>query len=277
MLAALGLVGKAVELLVSTVAKKKLELALDDKKRAAKAFVRLHESILELERIGEGFLGYIDRAKHRSNPKIYEDHLDDCIKSLKAASIEFVAAMRQVTPVLSLYSPELETMLGAVAVGKRGALKNFFYLVQSSIAADMASQDLTGPDTTRDILRFDMDFVERRFASLSMTLPKETFLENAGALMEQGLAGRPGNAFSDERLFFIEYRAAGEPPLKIDLFEVVCANLESVQIDCLDNNKLIDLYPRLRRQQDIIRDARESLRKFIEANFSLTDVRYVSQ
>jgi hypothetical protein len=50
MLAALGLVGKAVELLVSTVAKKKLDLALDDKKRAAKAFVRLHESILELER-----------------------------------------------------------------------------------------------------------------------------------------------------------------------------------------------------------------------------------
>ena len=206
-----------------------------------------------------------------------EAHLKEFVKPLKAASIEFVGAMSQVSPVLALYSPALNTMLGDVAVGKRGILKNFFYIVQGSIAADMASQDINNPATTRDILRFNMDFVESRFASLSMTLPKEAFLETAVPLMEQVLSDRPGHDFSDERMFSIEYRAAGQEPLKIDLFEVVSANLESVQIDCLDNNKLIDLYPRLRRQQDIICQSRESLRNFIEANFSLSDVLYVSK
>ena len=65
--------------------------------------------------------------------------------------------------------------------------------------------------------------------------------------------------------------------ISIALFEIVRSNLDAVHVGYLEVDKLIDLYPRLKRQHELISAARELLRAFIEANFSVVDVLYVKR
>jgi len=131
MLTALGLIGKAIEFLVTNISKKKIYLVLDDKKRAAKAFIRLHEAILGLEVISANFMLYIEGLKGGRNSRMYMVHIRRISEPLKPASLEFVEALREVGPVLTFYDPALQQALGQVTVGKMGSMKNFFYLVLS--------------------------------------------------------------------------------------------------------------------------------------------------
>jgi hypothetical protein len=296
MITSLGLIGKAVELLVCTVSKKKIDFALDDKKKAAKAFVRLHESILGLEVISDGFLAYIQGLKDGRNTKLYSVHMGRVLADLRPASLEFVQALAEVSPVLALYDRDLQRLLGSVSVMKRGLLKNFFYIVQGAIIDDIGARSPSQREGAEPmLLRFQSSPVDRSFCALSFTVPSDMLIDAELPPLRE-IAVHPGSGDFYGDMFDLEFSDASSellsgdrghdtadatlrerPRMRIDLFEVIQSNVESVDVGYLEINKLIDLHPRLKRHHAFLAEVRESLRQFIEARFSLCDVLYVAR
>lgn len=282
MLTSLGLVGKVIEFLVTTVSKKKLDLALDDRKRAAKAFIRLHEALLELETISVAFISYVEGLKNGKNSKLYKVHIDRrFLATLKPSAKEFFDSLRELTPTLSLYGPELSELLGAVRVGKMGVLKNFYYIVHNAIAEEVGEytrpqeEDKTSkaPKHSERLLLFEPTPVSGAYYSLDLTIPNDT-------LMSADLKKLSTPTCRVEEIFGLMTFAADGSLSRggsdvTDLFELVRDNLDAVHVDYLDVNQLIDLYPRLKRHHEVLVEARESLRQFIQARFALSDVLYV--
>ena len=62
-----GFVGKVIDLVLTRVAGKHIELSLDKKQQAAKAFVRFHESVTDLQAVLDEFLKYSESFIQRRN------------------------------------------------------------------------------------------------------------------------------------------------------------------------------------------------------------------
>jgi len=256
MLTSLALIGKVIEFLLTRIAGKKVDLSLDEKKRAAKAFVRLHEAILSLELILDNFLIYIEGFRVGRNSKIYEVHIKQrVLRNLEPASREFVDSLKQLTPVLSIYDPVLHHLLGEIYVLKLHLLTNFYYIVRQSLEDPKNYESsLTKP------IFFNISESDKRFCSLEFSMPTDELLEMDLAYLQQKL--------NEKLLVEDQY---------LELLQIVRQNMETVQITYVQVDKLVALLPKLKEHRDNLDSARESLRKFIQDNFSLSDVLYVTK
>jgi hypothetical protein len=271
MITVLGLLGKAVDLIVSTVAKKTIDLTLDEKKQAAKAFIRLHESLSELEQVASEFLAYIQLLKVENGSVLFSSRLEHMSARLKPTGTEFVKALREVTPVLGFYSPELMLLLGQVGMGKFGLLKNFFFLVQDANREELAKTEPLAAmvygmadeeaHAVSQMLQLTLT-PQGRTSSLDFSIPNQRLLDDEFGIMN--LSSAPD-------------LEGHQDTFKIDLFEVVKSNLDIIHIDGCDARKLVDLQARLEEQKKTLSDARESLRIFITEQFTVSDVLWVSK
>src|SRR3954451_9085016 len=110
-----GFIGKMIEFLVTRVAGKHIDLALDEKKTAARAFFRFHESVAQLKAILDEFLEYSETFIQGRNFNVRASRISAIAGKLNPASKEFVNSLEQLGPALALYDPALAKVLGRAA------------------------------------------------------------------------------------------------------------------------------------------------------------------
>ncbi len=104
MLTWMGIIGKLIELVLTKVVGSKIDLVLDDKRRAAKAFVRFHESVITLESMLDDFLKEMEMLFKDKDFHISHINNRNYINNLKDAAREFVDSMEQLGNVLYFYA-----------------------------------------------------------------------------------------------------------------------------------------------------------------------------
>ena len=113
------LIEKVFQFALDKLAGKALELRLDEKKRAAKAFLRLYESILDLEHCGTLFLAAIQPVREGRKQRIYDHWVKDLSTAIDDASQEFLKSCSDVHRVMYIYDPPLATLLLTSQAGSR--------------------------------------------------------------------------------------------------------------------------------------------------------------
>ena len=268
MFAFLGFVGKAIELVLTRLAGKHIDLALDNKRQAAKAFVRFHESVTDLQAVLDEFLKYSESFIQQRNFNLRTSRVSPIIARLQPASREFVDSLGHLGPALRLYDPALADLLGRVAVLKHGLLKNVYYFFAQSVEREVSS-DPQHPGGS-PVATFGSTPVDEYFCSLDLTMPNDTLMEaNWNGWVERVAHGGGIDNFD---LFFGAANRAKQIERNAHLIEIIQNNIEHIHIDYSDLPKLTSLHYKLTLHRQILGDALEGLRNFIVGQFSISDV-----
>jgi hypothetical protein len=121
-----GLIGKLVELILSKIVGKCLDLKLDERKRAAKAFLEFHEAVAKLEMVARDFLRAVHPAVVGEKPRLYRAPFDAIARDADAASRAFVDSFRELHQVINIYEPKLALLLCGISHFKQGMLTSSF-------------------------------------------------------------------------------------------------------------------------------------------------------
>ena len=260
MLTLMGLIGKIVDFILSKIVGRQIDLALDEKRRAAKAFVRFHESLDRLTNVLDRFLGYTQSFLEGRNFHLRYSSIGGVFESAKSASKEFLESLEQLDPVLSLYDPALSVMLGKAGRLKGPLVNNVYAFFSDSIGENKYSDAKPA---------FSYEKVEEYFCSLEVSMPNDQAVEQDWELwyklVQQGIQeSRLGNRWAIE----------GSMTAFADFMR---DNLETIRIEPTDVAKLSRLHSMLKEHRQLLSDSAEGLRKFIENNFSISDVLSVTR
>jgi hypothetical protein len=130
-----GFIAKVVELLISKVVGKKIDLALDDRKKAARTFLRLHHLLNELEAITREIRSNIDNP-NRDYPRMRGAWIHEIDERVANLSNDFFRLSDDLDMVLSFFDPVLQKALANLAYSK------FSLLVCASHGWHSAAVDL---------------------------------------------------------------------------------------------------------------------------------------
>lgn len=280
MLTWMGLVGKLIDLIVNKVVGKKIDLALSDKKRAAKAFIRFYEATFRLEMILAAFLTYaelfIDREGSTKPPYriMYEQTLKTKLGGLRGASHDFVESMSELGHVLYFFDKPLASLFARVEMMKRGMLKNVYYFFADSVSREVESEYNQGVSSEhRDIptAKFRPTLEPaNQFGNLSgieFTMPSDALMElDFNEQFEQVFAYIKDESYWEQFYNHQDF-----------VVTILESNIENGYIGATDKDKLIELYGKLKAHTEILTQAREKLRDFIQTQFTISDILSVSK
>lgn len=119
MLGWLGFLGRIVEFSVTKIAENKLDLALDQRKKSAKAFLSLHNSLERFEQAAIEFVYQAEQGFSSETKRVlYRVPVEKIAKDVDTASNIFFESFTDLRPIIHLYDPELHTMLWGVQATK---------------------------------------------------------------------------------------------------------------------------------------------------------------
>ena len=266
MLTFIGLIGKAVEMVVSKVAEKHIDFALDEKKTAARAFVRFHQSVVQLTDVLDAFLDYTQTFLQGRNFNLRDSRISAIAAKVQPASEEFLRSLTQLGPVLEIYDPALSVLLCRGWTLKVRLLKNVYAFFEESVNPESnggrirralnAQQEMT--EAVQPPFRYTP--IGDYFCSLDVALPNDSLMKTDWT---------PWYESAEESLKSLAVDEFRDLP---SFSDVVHSNLETMHIGHDDLEKLRILDQKLKQHRQLLGDAVEGLRKFIEANFSIADV-----
>ena len=243
-----ALIGKLIELLLSKVVGKHVDLALDERKRAAKAFLRFYEAVVQVEILAQAFLTHAQPFLAGEQPRLYQAVFTTLSTDADHESTEFLASLRQLHPVLDLYDSDLATLLLGIGVIKGR-------LITSSFADAM---QFGFNSTTKSVFALRYTAPSKRLISIDLAATLETALSTAKTLAAEGLPRSIG------------WR-------RDLLLEVVTSNSEAGVIEANDRNELKRLYELVEVSLPMLAMAKDGLRKFIQDRFSFEDLLYATK
>jgi hypothetical protein len=269
----MGFLGKLIEFVATKLVGKKLDLALDEKKKACKAFLKLLDSLTELESLLGDFIEFVETFVGGNNSQINRDALEKITKRLGGASSEFFDSLKKLGPIISLYDPQIARLLSRIAHAKlRIGVEASHFLRASN---DEYSQDGSDRNVARHVvMRFDtIVFGNLHIRGLDFTLPTEELMAvDLNNVYEQARnepkiehPGDPIFGYSRE----IDYASTDI------LLNLVKDKYVEIRLGPDDIYKLIDLYPTFKAHRQVLRQAINSLREFMRLNFSFEDLLYV--
>ena len=106
-----GLIGKMVGFLATKLLEQKIDLLLDDRRKAAKAFVRLYNAITELEQITSFLIKELNEIKKGNSKFISRRSLSFISKAIDVQSWAFLDSVRDLGSVVEMYDPVLAAEL----------------------------------------------------------------------------------------------------------------------------------------------------------------------
>src|SRR5262249_12169042 len=109
-----GFIGKLVDLILTKVIGKQVDLKLDERKRAARAFVRLHEAIAQLENAAWEFLALAEPVVEGRRSYLWKSPLRKLAGEADDASRDFGDALAGLLRVIGIYDSALAFLLGRV-------------------------------------------------------------------------------------------------------------------------------------------------------------------
>lgn len=130
-----GFIAKMVELLISKVVGKKIDLAFDERKKAAKTFLRLHHLLNELEAITREICSNIDNP-NRDYPRMRGAWIREIDERVANLSNDFFRLSDDLDIVLSFFDPILRQALANLMYSK------FSLLVYASHGWHSVAEDL---------------------------------------------------------------------------------------------------------------------------------------
>jgi len=111
----IGFIGKLVDLVLTKIIGKQVDLKLDDRKRAARAFLSLHDALTTLGAIAHEFLAYVQPVVEGRQPRLYRAKLRDLATRADTASRSFVEALHRLHRIIGIYDPQLAMFLRGIA------------------------------------------------------------------------------------------------------------------------------------------------------------------
>jgi len=266
----MGFIGKLVEFMATKLIGKRLDLALDKKKKACKTFLAFLDSLSQLERLFGDFVKYIESFVAGKNSHIYRVHLERVTGELAKASRDFLENIEALGQVIYLYDSNLARLFSRMMHVKFGltlVASQFFQSVTDEY--DLRS-DVADLDDRQPVMRFDRLAVDNPYyRGLDFTLPSEELMRlNLNEAYDK-IVSESDDLTPDGFLIF-GTRASTDILLNLVRHKYIEKRIGPDDIDVL-----IDLYPTLKSHQEVLRKARESLREFIRKNFSLEDLLYV--
>lgn len=260
MLGWLGLLGKLVEFSITKIAEKKIDLALDQRKHAAKTFLRLHES---LEKLSQASMEFIyqsrDGLSSESRRVLYRVPIEKIAKDIDNASTAFFSAFEDLNQIILLYDEDLYSLLWGVRWGKQTIAASFL----SKLSAFQG---------------------ERSFKISTDKDPQKIFIVDYSAPSNELLNANLEDLYRCVREFdvsSIETRAFNTRSKPSDatlrwpkelLFSLVQNSTLSAQFADSDYEEILKFTQLLEEHIKLLESARKSLAIFIKENFSLDDL-----
>lgn len=243
MLTGLGLIGKLVELLATKLIGRKIDLTLDDRRRACRAFTELYYCVDRLEEITSIFLNELDVLQGGSAYDIINEYHNQSY-SIESVSRRFLELKAELGWTLDIFDPTL-----AAAVEQLYRFKySFLYFISNSI--ELKAQDGKGlqllayKDPSSKILKIDMESYY------------EWVKQHQGKKIDRDAVEWPVNL-----LWFSEFEEG---------FTDVVFGVDDLEA-------AMHFRDVVRTHSEVLADARERLREFLIANFKLEEVLYVSK
>lgn len=241
-------IGKLIELLLSKVVGKQLEFALDDRKRAAKAFLLFYEATVQIEILGKAFLTNAEPFLRGEQPRLYRAVFADLARDADRESTEFLASLKQLHSIIDLYDSDLaRLLLGA------GHMKG--RLITSSFT---------------DAMQFGFSPTKASVFALRYTAPSNALLNcDLHDILDS-------TRHAEEYLTMNNGVASGHWPKDL-LFEMVTANTEFgvIEADRVDQLKM--LFDLLQASLPSLTQAKDGLRKFMQDRFTFDDLLYATK
>lgn len=243
MLTGLGLIGKLIEFLATKLIGRKIDLSLDDRRRACRAFAELYYCVDRLEEITSIFLNELEFLHSDSAYDIINEYHNQSY-SIDSVSRRFLELEAELRWTLDVFDPTL-----AAAVDQLYRFKySFLYFISNSIELKAGEgkglQGLTYKDPSPRILKIDMESYY------------EWVKQHQGKEID---------------------RAAVEWPLNFLWFSEFEEEFTDVSFGVNDLEAAMHFRDVVKAHSKVLAEAREKLREFLIANFKLEEVLYVSK
>lgn len=157
MLSGQGIVGKLVELLLSKIAGKKLDLLLDDRRRVCRTFAEFYFCLARLEDISTLLLTPLRDAVSSHDPSPFVIKLATVAPSLDALSQQFLDVGERLEWVVKLYDETLSRALHHLYYHKFSLLMLLSHSVELKIYPGGETTKLTYLCPSPGLLSIDMD------------------------------------------------------------------------------------------------------------------------
>lgn len=262
MLAWTGFIGKLIQFCVEKLIGKKIELALDQKKRAAVAFLRMYNSLQALESVCSEFLRGALPVVRGEKARLRGPWLRSLSEQTDKASADLLASVADLLGVIQIFDPALALMFGEIRQGK------FIFLALSSGFAQMTSHLELNDDATA-------------VKNLTYTAPSDELdaidLEGIYSIAQQW-GDRPfvqrdwEPDFIDGKL--VLKNVATEWP-KDSLMNLLEGRIVKRILLPNDVPQLKRLYDLTEQHLAVLTKTRETLRSFVADRFSIEDLLYV--
>jgi hypothetical protein len=242
-----GLIGKLVELILSKIVGKHLDLRLDERKKAAKAFFEFHEALAKLEMVSHDFLKAVHPTVVGEKQRLYRAPFNAIARDADAASRSFVDSFRELHQVIKIYDPKLTLLLSGISHFKQGMLT-------SSFTEKMKFELLTNPDSV---------------FSIKYSAPSERLMRASLEDTYEAVSQIADQLKTDESFWLREW------PEDV-LLSLVEENLIEGSIPDNRIAEITQFYEIVEQYTSILTNAREQLAHFLREKFSIEDLLYVS-
>ena len=118
MLTWVGFVARLLDFVLTKIVGRKVDFALDERKRAARAFLDLCDAVDEIVALTEIFLARLQPIVDGEKSRIFSAWLAPIAGELDHASNAFVQALSDLQRVIAIYDPQLSGMLSNIRESK---------------------------------------------------------------------------------------------------------------------------------------------------------------
>jgi len=260
-----GFIGKLVELILSKIMVKHIDLELDERKNAAKAFIKFYDSLVQLEAIANYFVLEASTGSFQGKSGLYKAPLAEVAKKSDEASKSFISSFSELKDVVQIYDPYLALILSGVFTIKQ-------QILASSFTKRMSFDVIPNPDSV---------------FSIKSSIPSEKLMNNSlehnYASVKQ-LADKIHNDTLKKIPSSMQYEVKDGGLLSGLLIgswteDFLLTLVDENQIDCYISANRIDefneFYTNVAKYLPILAHAREQFGSFLRENFSIEDLVYV--
>lgn len=273
MLGWLGFLGRLVEFSITKIAGKKLDLALDQRKKSAKAFLSLHDSLERFEQAALEFVYQSEQGLSSGGKRVlYRVPVEKIAKDVDVASGIFFESFNDLRQIIHLYDVELHTMLWGIQAAKLHIAALLLDLSdlrgRKSFKIDTNSPSVFSIDLSlppKELVSIDLEeiFESKEFKEFHNIAYSK--IQNFPTSMNSAeLTGYPYKSMTQNR----------KPWPKNLLLSSVKEATFNARFSDDDREQISQFVELLGQQIELIRSARKSLSKFIKDNFSFEDLLY---
>jgi hypothetical protein len=247
MLTWVGFVGQLLDFVLAKIVGRHVDLALDERKRATRAFLDLYEAVDDVVDLAETFLTRLQPVVDGEKSRVFVAWLEPIADKLDGASRSFLQALIKVERVIAIYDRSLLLMLSNVRQSKSAILTGMSHFLA-------------------DQMQFRITMSGKRLQAIEYTVPTSDamhadFEETYRALEQQG------NTWRD---------APEQWPVHA-LAAFVRERTRTGSVTPTDVEAITALHKTIAEYLPVLAGARDHLGQFMRERFTLEDLLYVSR